>query len=211
MISRRPDHGDDSSSAYLLAADLRAHHLPSQAARGFHRGSTEALLGRAADTIDRLNRELAEIRQTRENWRRERNRLEAQLDEAKSRAERVLGEAMVDAHKASQALRTEAETDAENRRAEAEALLERAREEATRLVDGSRAQAKQLLSAAEAECERSAAETEQYKLLAADVQHRSVTFLRRALAALGEDVPADPMVGDEVAAFRSADREAAGD
>jgi cell division septum initiation protein DivIVA len=211
VIRRPPDHDDDSSRAHLLPTDLRAHHLPTQAARGFHRGSTEELLGRAADTIERLNRELADIRQARESWKRERARLEGQLEEAKTRAELVLGEAMVDAHKAGQALRTEAEADAENRRAEAEALLERAREEAKRLVDDARGQAGQLLSDAAAECERSAAEAEQYKLLAAEVQRRSVTFLRHALEALGEDVPSLPALADEVAAFRSGQREAAGE
>lgn len=203
---RQSEHADDASWAFLLPADLRTHHLPSQAARGFHRGSTENLLSRAADTIERLNRELADIRQARESWKRERSRLEGQLDEAKKRAELVLGEAMVDAHKASQALRTEAEADAEARRAEADALLERARQEAGDIVDDAREQARQLVSDAEAECRRSAAEAEQYKLLAAEVQHRSVTFLQRALEALGEDVPSVPAGAEEVAAFRSTER-----
>jgi len=209
--ARRPDARDDPAWAFLAPADLRAHRLPSQAARGFHRGSTEELLGRAADTIDRLNRELAEIRQARESWRRERSRLEGQLDEAKTRAELVLGEAMVDAHKASQALRTEAEADAETRRAEAEALLERARDDARRLVDDARDQARQVLIDAEAERKRAAAEAEQYKLFAADVQRRSVEFLQRALEALGEEAPSAAMAGEEVAAFRSGEREATGE
>src|SRR5262249_12933753 len=163
------------------------------------------------------NRELAEIRQARESWRRERSRLGGQLDEAKTRAELVLGEAMVDAHKASQALRTEAEADAETRRAQAEALLERARhgarpppDAAGRLLDDGRGQARQVRFGAEAERKRAAAEAEQYKLFAADVQRRSVEFLQRALEALGEEAPSVAMVGEEVAAFRSGEREATG-
>lgn len=206
---RKPDHTDDSSRAFLAPVDLRAHDLPVQAALGFHRGHTEELLNRAADTIERLNRELAEMREAREGWKRERDRLGVQLEEAKTRAELLVGEAMLDAHKASQALRAEAEADAEALRAEAEALLEPARDEADRLVAEAREQAKQLVSDAETERERLSSQAEQYRLLAADVQHRSAAFLQRALEALGVD-PADrDAAGEDVRPFRSADQRAA--
>jgi cell division septum initiation protein DivIVA len=210
-VARKTEHKKDESWAFLAAADLRAHDLPSQAALGFHRGSTEELLDRAADTIERLNRELAEIRQARESWKRERDRLEGQLEEEKTRAELLVGETMVDAHKAGQALKAEAEADAEALRAEAAALLEPARQEAARLGAEAHAQAQQLVTDAEAERERLAAEAEQYKLLAADVQHRSIEFLKRALDALGAD-PADAeAAGEDVRPFRTGKREAAGE
>jgi colicin import membrane protein len=210
-VAGKPGHAEDESWAFLAASDLRQHELPVQAALGFHRGRTEELLGRAAATIERLNRDLAELRQAREAWKRERDRLEARLQEEKTRAELLVGETMIDAHKAAQALRAEAEADAAALRAEAEALLEPAREEAKRLVTEAHAKAEELLSDAEAECERLAAQAEQYKLLAADVQHRSVESLQRALAALGAD-DADPEASkEEVAPFRKPDQQAAGE
>lgn len=185
-----PDRTEDASWAYLGPSDLRAHDLPVQAALGFHRGSTEELLARAADTIERLNSDLAAIRQAKETWKRERDRLEAQLEEAKTRAELLVGEAMLDAHRAGQALRAEAEAEAEAVRRKAEALLAPAKQEAQRLVAEAQEQANNLISDAEAEVERLSAQAEQYKLLAADVHHRTAEFLRRGLEALGAD-PAD--------------------
>lgn len=202
--------GKDSSWAFLAPSDLRAHDLPSQAALGFHRGSTEELLNRAADTIERLNRDLAEHRQAMEEWTREREGLQARLEEEKKRAELLVGEAMLDAHKAGQAIRTEAEAEAEALRSKAEALLEPARQQAERLVAEAREQAKVVVSEAEARCERLAADAEQHRLLAADVQERSIAFLRRALEALGEH---SGDAADEAAAapFRNPDRQAAGE
>jgi cell division septum initiation protein DivIVA len=209
-VTGKSDHDDDQSWAFLAPTDLREHDLPSQAAFGFHRGRTQELLNRAADTIERLNRELAVLRQERETWMRERDRLEAQLEEAKTRAELLVGEALLDAHKASQVLKAEAEVEAEKSRAEAETLLEHARQDAQQLAAEAHAKANQLVSEAAAEVERLAAQAEQYKLLAADVQHRSIEFLRRGLDALGAD-PADPETAkDEIAAFRKPDQRAAG-
>ena len=204
-MARKPDHTGDKSWAFLAPVDLREHDLPSQAALGFHRGRTEELLQRAADTIGRLNRELAEIQEARETWKRERDRLEARLEEEKTAAELLIGEAMLDAHKATQALKAEAEADAESVRAEADALLEAAREEAKRLVAEARAQAKELVAEAQAECERLATQAEQYTLLAADVQRRSVGLLHRALEELGADAADSGPVGEEVAPFRTAE------
>jgi cell division septum initiation protein DivIVA len=209
-MAGNPEHSGDASWAFLAPSDLREHDLPSQAALGFHRGVTEELLNRAADTIERLNRELAELRQARESWKRERERLELQLEEAKRQAELLVGEAMLDAHKAAQAMKAEAEAHAEDVRAEAERLLEPARQEAARLVAEARVQAEQLVSDSEAEVERLATQAEQYKLLAADVQQRSVEFLQRGLEALGAD-PAEEAAGDDVRPFRSSEREAAGE
>jgi cell division septum initiation protein DivIVA len=202
---------DDQSWAFLAPVDLREHDLPSQAALGFHRGSTQALLNRAADTIERLNRELAVLRQERETWKRERDRLERQLEEAKIRAELLVGEAMLDAHKASQALKAEAEAEAEALRAEAKALLAPARQVAQRLVAEAHTKANQLVSEAEAEVERLSGQAEQYKLLAADIQRRSIEVLRQGLGALGAD-PADSeaSTGQEIAPFRKPDQQAAG-
>jgi cell division septum initiation protein DivIVA len=177
-MERPRDHSNDPSWAYLAPVDLREHDLPVQAALGFHRGQTDELLGRAADTIERLNRELAEFRETWSRWKEERGRLKTEVEEQKARTERLLGEAMLTAHRAG------------------EQLLADARIEAHRLV-----------AEAEAECERLAAQTEQYKLLAADVQHRSVAVLRDALAALDEAaVEADPS-GETVTPFRRPDVE----
>jgi F0F1-type ATP synthase membrane subunit b/b' len=209
-MARKPDHSESESWAFLAPSDLRQHDLPSQAALGFHRGVTEELLGRAADTIERLNRDLAELRNARETWKRERDRLESRLEEAKTQAELLVGEAMVDAHKASQALRAEAEEDAEAIRAGAEALLEPAREEARRVVDEARAQASDLISNAEAERDRVAAEAEQYKLLAADVQRRSIDFLRRGLEALGANPAETEAAGEDIRPFRASERGAEG-
>ena len=207
-MARKPDHSNDASWAFLAPVDLREHNLPSQAALGFHRGSTEELLSRAADTIERLSRELLERQEVERRWKQERSELESRLEEAKTRAELLVGEAMLDAHKAGQALRAEAEADATALRTQAEALLEPARQEANRLVAEARARAQELVSDAETECERLAAQAEQYKLLATDVQRRSVDFLRRALEALGADAPAERS-WDEVAPFRKPDDEAA--
>jgi cell division septum initiation protein DivIVA len=206
-VARRPVQ-PDGSWVFVAPLELRAHDLPSQAALGFHRGRTEELLNRAAATIERLSRDLAEIREARETWRRERDRLDEQLEEAKKRAELLVGEAMVDAHKAAQALKAEAEADAAEIRADADALLEPARDEAKRLVAEAHVQANQLIAAARAECERLAAEAEQYRLLAAGVQERSVAFLQRALEALGEGADSDA-AGDGVAPFRTPDWQAA--
>lgn len=207
-----PDRTQDASWAYLAPSDLRAHDLPVQAALGFHRGRTEELLARAADTIERLNRDLAAIRQAKESWRRERDRLEAQLEEAKTRAELLVGEAMLDAHKAGQALKAEAEAEAEAVRAKAEALLAPARQEAQRLVAEAQERANNLVSDAEAEVERLSAQAEQYRLLAADVQQRSVEFLRRGLEALGADPDSrEAPHGEEVAPFRKPDQQASGE
>lgn len=208
-MARKTDHTEDPSWAYLSPGDLRAHDLPSQAALGFHRGRTEELLQRAADTIERLNRDLAEIREAREGWKRERNRLESQLEEEKTRAGLLVGEAMLDAHKAAQALKAEAGSDAEALRAEANALLERAKDEAKRVIAEAHEEAAQLVAAAAAERERLAAEAEQYKLLSADVQHRSVAFLQRALKALGEPVAPSAAPDEEIAPFRKPDQQAA--
>jgi cell division septum initiation protein DivIVA len=207
QVTHKADQHEDTSRAFLAPADLRQHDLPSQAALGFHRGRTDELLNRAADTIERLSRELAEIRQARENWKRERDRLEGQLEEAKTRAELLVGEAMLDAHKAGQALKAEAEAEADAIRAEAEALLEPARLEAQRLVAEAQERADRLVADAEAEVERLAAQAEQYKLLAADVQQRSVTFMQRALDALGGEDSASE-AGEEVTPFRSSDQQA---
>jgi cell division septum initiation protein DivIVA len=204
-MARRPELRDDPSWAYLAPTDLREHDLPVQAALGFHRGRTDELLERAADTIERLNRELAEIRGQRDRWRHERTQLEEDLEEQKTRTELLLGEAMLDAHKAGQALRAEAEAGAEKLLTDAEALLESAKQESQQLVTEGRLEAEKLLADAEMECERLARETEQYKLLAAEVQRRSVGFLHRALEALSES---DGDVGppdSEVAPFRTAD------
>jgi cell division septum initiation protein DivIVA len=209
-VAGKPDRSDDASWAYLAPSDLREHDLPSQAALGFHRGSTEELLNRAADTIERLQRELLLAQEAMEVDRHERSELEAGLEEAKRRAELLVGEAMLDAHKATEILKAEAEVEAKAMRDEAEALLGRARQEAERLVAEARVHAMQLVSDAERECERLAAQAEQYKLLAADVQRRSVDFLQRALEALGTGTAGSAVAGDEVAPFRTPDERAAG-
>jgi cell division septum initiation protein DivIVA len=209
-VAGKPDHSDDASWAYLAPSDLREHDLPSQAALGFHRGSTEELLRRAADTIERLQRELLLSQEAREVDRQERSELEAGLEEAQRRAELLVGEAMLDAHKATQVLMAQAEAEAKAMRDEAEAILTPARQEAERLVAEARVHAMQLVSDAEGECERLAAQAEQYKLLAADVQRRSVDFLQRALEALGAGTADSAVAGDEVAPFRKSDERAAG-
>jgi cell division septum initiation protein DivIVA len=208
-VAREPEQQDDSARPFLAPADLRSHSLPSQAALGFHRGSTEELLGRAADTIERLQRELLLAQEAKEVDRLERSELNASLEEATKRAELLVGETMVEAHKAGQALKAEAEADAEKLRTEAEALLEPARQEAARLMAEAQQNAERLVNEAKAECDRLATEAEQYKLLAADVQQRSIEFLERGLEALGSD-PAAPEVGEERSPFRSAEQEAAG-
>lgn len=210
-MARKPDHSDDASRAYLAPSDLREPDLPSQAALGFHRGSTEELLNRAADTIERLQRELLLAQEAREVDRHERSELEAGLEEAQRRAELLVGEAMLDAHKATEMLKAEAEAEAKAMRDEAEALLTPARQEAERLVAEARVHAMQLVSDAERECERLAAQAEQYKLLAADVQRRSVGFLQHALDALGAGTADSAVPGDEVAPFRKSDQRAAGE
>ena len=140
------------------------------------------LLQRAAWDYRAVLAQTRQLAETVEEQARRIGDLEAQLAEEKTRAELLVGEAMLDAHKAGQALKAEAEADAEALRAEAEALLAPARQEA-----------------------------EQYKLLAADVQHRSVEFLRRALEALGADAAAPEASGEEVAPFRKPDQQAAGE
>ena len=209
-MPRNPVTPDDSSWAFLAPADLRQHDLPSQAALGFHRGSTEELLNRAAATIERLQRELLLAQEAREVDRLERSALEGRLEEAQKRAELLVGEAMLDAHKAAQALKAEAEAEAAKLRAEADALLEPARREAQQVVDEARAQAAGLVADAEAEVEKLAAQAEQYKLLAADVQRRSVEFLKHGLEALGAEPAAAEVAEDDVRPFRSSDREATG-
>lgn len=181
--------------------DLREHELPMQAALGFHRGRTEELLSRAANTIEQLTRELAELRAAKESWEQERELLEHRLEEETTRAERLVGEAMLDAHKAGQALRAEAE-------AEVEELLAPAKQEATRIVEEAREQARELLATAKAEREGLAAQAEQYKLLAAELQQRSVEVLQRALAALEEDFRPATARHDRAEPFRSADSQA---
>jgi cell division septum initiation protein DivIVA len=209
-VARKRERTEDPSWAFLAPVDLREHDLPVQAALGFHRGRTEELLNRAADTIERLNREIAELRQAKGRWKQERRELSSQIEEERTRAERLLGEAMLETHKAGQALRAEAEAEAEALRAVAEALLAPARQEAKWLVAEARAQAKGLIADAEAECERLAAQTEQYKLLAADVQRRSVGVLRSALEALDSElVDTQRTAGEEPAPFRKTDRRTA--
>jgi regulator of protease activity HflC (stomatin/prohibitin superfamily) len=133
------------------------------------------------------------------------------LEEAKTRAERLVGEAMLDAHKAAQAMKAEAEEHAEQVRAEAERLLEPARQEAARLLAEARVKAEQLVSDSEAEVERLASQAEQYKLLAAEVQQRSVELLQHGLEALGADPAEAEAAGDDVRPFRRGEREAAGE
>ena len=194
-MAQNPDQADDSAArAYLAPSDLREHALPVQAAFGFHRGHTEELLKRAADTIERLNRELAESREAGETSRRERDQLQGRLDEEKTRAELLVGEAMLDAHRAGQAIRAEAE-------AAAEALLDPARQEAERLVTEARAEANQRVTDAEAECVGLAAQAEQYKLLIAAVQRHSVDVLQRALEVLSEAARETIPAGNEVVPF----------
>lgn len=208
-MSPQDDRTDDPARAFLAPVDLREHDLPAQAAFGFHRGRTEELLQRAADTIERLNRELAGAQEANGRCQQERQGLQDALDREKARAERVIGEAMIDAHKAGQALRAEAEAEAEKLRAEANALLEPAKQEAERLVAEAREQAEGIVAASRAEAERLASETEQYKLLAADVQSRAVAVLRRALEALGEGSAAPADTTDETTPFRRPDPQAA--
>jgi cell division septum initiation protein DivIVA len=207
-MAREPNRAEDGS-VYLIPSDLRQHDLPFQAARGFHRGRTEELLNRAADTIERLNRDLAEIRKAGDSWKRERERLESQLEEEKKRAELLVGEAMLDAHKAAQALKAEAEADADGMRAEAKGLLIPAEQEAKRLVAEARAEALQLVAEARAECDRLAVEAKEYRLLADDVQRRSVDVLQRALETLGDDLSAPEAEVEEATPFREASRPAA--
>lgn len=209
-MARKPEQRDDQSWAFLAPVDLREHDLPSQAALGFHRGITQELLNRAAATIERLQRELLLAQEASEVDRLERGALEGRLEEAQKQAELLVGEAMLDAHKAAQALKAEAEAEAAKLRAEAEALLEPARREAERLVDEARTQAAGLVADAEAEVEKLAAQAEQYKLLAADVQRRTVEVLERGLEALGAEPAAAEVADDDVRPFRSSAREAAG-
>lgn len=199
-MGRNPDQSDNSAREGLTPADLREHALPMQAARGFHRGRTEELLKRAADTIERLNRELVESRNAGETWKRERDELQGQLNEEKTRAELLVGEAMLDAHRAGQAIRAEAEAAAEMKRAEATALLEPAKQEAQRLVTEARAEANQRVTEAEAECVGLAAQAEQYKLLAAAVRSHSVEVLQRAVEVLETSDEANRF-GNEVVSF----------
>jgi cell division septum initiation protein DivIVA len=170
------------------------------------------LLNRAAATIERLQHELLLAQEAREVDRLERSELNARLEEEKTRAELLVGETMVDAHKASQALKAEAAAEAEKLRAEAEALLEPARQEAQRLVAEAHSHANQLVSDAGADVERLSSQAEQYTLLAADVQRRSIEVLRQGLDALSED-PADSeaSTGQEIAPFRKPDQQAAGE
>ena len=205
-MSRRPDRTDASSWALLTPVDLRDHELPRQAAFGFHRGRTEELLHRAAATIEDLNRQLAEVQEAKRRWKQEREELQGRLKEEAQRAERLVGEAMLDAHKAGQALLAETKAEAEALRAEAAALLEPAKHEAQKIVAEAREQSARLVADARAESKRLAAEADQHKLLAVEVQRRSITTLRRALQALGDDVAESPSSsGDEVAPFRTAD------
>lgn len=208
-MARKPNQRDDVSWTYLAPVDLREHDLPVQAALGFHRGRTEELLNRAADTIERLNRELVELREATRRMTDERTGLEHQITEEKARAERLVGEAILDAHKAAQALRAEAETEAETLRAEAEEVLVRARREENWLVAEARVRAQDLVADAEAECKRLATQAEQYRLLVADVHRRSESVLRTALEALREGSPGPDLSGEEVAPFRKTGREAA--
>ena len=203
-MADKHERAEDAAWAYLAPSDLREHDLPVQAALGFHRGCTEELLDRAAATIERLNRHLAEFSGATDTWKREREQLESRLEEEKRRAEHLVGEAMLDAHKAAQALRAEAEERAEAMRAEAEALLGPAREEAERLMTEARLEAAELVAEAKAERDRLAAEAEQYRLLAADVQRRSAGVLRRALEALGEEAAEPAGETGEVTPFRTA-------
>jgi cell division septum initiation protein DivIVA len=105
----------------------------------------------------------------------------------------------------------QAEAEAKAMRDEAEAILTPARQEAERLVAEARVHAMQIVSDAEGECERLAAQAEQYKLLAADVQRRSVDFLQRALEALGADTADSAVAGDGAAPFRRSDQRAVGE
>jgi cell division septum initiation protein DivIVA len=202
-MARKPDQADGPAArAQLAPSDLREHALPTQAALGFHRGRTEELLKRAADTIERLNRELAESRKTGETWKQERDQLQGQLDEEKTRAELLVGEAMLDAHRAGQAIRAEAEAAAEAMRAEAAALLEPAQQEAERVLAEARAEASRRVTDAEAECVGLAAQAEQYELLATAVRRNSVEALHRALEVLGETAGETSPFGNQVAPFR---------
>lgn len=205
-MAHDPDRTTDSPEANNPSHYLRVHNLPSQAF-GLHRGRTEALLNWSADTIDRLDHELGKLSAAKQTWDSERKQLEHQLEEARTRAELLLGEAMIDAHKASKALKAEAQADARAIRAEAHALLEPARQEAKRLVVEAELQAKQIVSDADAERARLATESEQYKLLAADLHRRTVDVLQRAIATLETD-PADAeVVSDDVRPFRTGRRE----
>jgi len=190
-MARKPDQSGDPSWAFLTPGDLSEHDLPSQAALGFHRGSTEDLLRRAAATIERLNSELAELQQAREADALAHERLEVSLEEESKRAELLVGEAMLDAHKAGEAIKAEAATEAGKVRAEAKAKLGEAQEEAKLLVSEARLEAKKQVAEARAECERLALQAEQYELLSAEVQRRSVDVLQRALEALGEGTKSD--------------------
>jgi F0F1-type ATP synthase membrane subunit b/b' len=203
-VSPRPDPTLDGSWAFLAPSALTAHDLPSQAALGFHRGRTEELLSRAAATIGRLNRELAELQQAREEDALERDRLEVSLDEERKRAELLVGEAMVDAHKAGQAIKAEAKAEGEQIRADARAQIGAAQQKAEQLVADARVKAQELVADARAESERLALQSEQYKLLAAEVQRRSVGVLQCALEAL-EEGAASAGSSDEVTPFRTTD------
>jgi hypothetical protein len=204
-MAPEPDPKQDGAWAFLAPADLSQHDLPSQAALGFHRGRTEELLNRAAATIERLSRELAESQRGREDDALARERLEVSLEEERKRTELLVGEAMVDALKAAQAIKAEAEADAEKVRAGARAQIGEAQEEAKLLVSEARLEAKKLVAAARAEEELLEVQTEQYKLLAAEVQRRSVGVLQRALEALSEGADADTLE-DALAPSRALDQ-----
>jgi cell division septum initiation protein DivIVA len=206
-VLRRRDNTDDDAWGYRAHMNLREHDLPVRPF-GLSRRKTEALLDRAAYTIERLEHALTDYRTARDRWRQERTELQAELDELRTRAERLLGEAMIDAHKAGQVVRTEAEVEAETLRTEAEAVLEAARQDAQRLLAEARAEAEELVAEAEAGCERLAAQGEQYKLLAADVQRRAVLALQGALETLG-DGPDVADASDEVTPFRQEQHPAA--
>lgn len=95
-MSFQPGRADNPSWSHVAPADLHEHHLPRQVMFGFHRGRTEELLKRAADTIARLTRQLAEARGE---------------DLVQERAERLAGQALLDAHKLAKVLHAEAETE----------------------------------------------------------------------------------------------------
>ncbi len=203
-MARKPGGGEDASFAYLAPRDLSAHELPSQAALGFHRGSTGAFLGWAAATIERLSGELAALQRAREEDALAHERWEVSLEEERKRAELLVGEALVDAHDAGQVLKAEAEVEAEKIRAEAKTQIGAAREEAKLLVSEARLEAKKQVADARAECERLGVQAEQYKLLTEDVQRRSIEVLKRGLEALGEQADSGGP-GDEVVPFRTPD------
>ena len=188
------------SEVVMISRLLREPNLGRQLVGGYATGETDALLQRAAATIDRLRNALSAARQ--EPDQQEPASVQGVAEPAPSSPPDVhaLGGLMVTAHEAIELLKQKTEHQSrqviEDAHAEAASIVAEAAKERTRLegetlsaqrvIDAARTQAASIVEQANRERTRILADTEQLRRTAEQLRHTWITQFSQMIDQLGD-------------------------